>query len=676
MLANVLDYDDGHRLTKGHPGAIVIPAMLAMAEAVDATPTAFLEAVLVGYEVALRAGVLIHDREAQYHASASWGSLGVAVAAGRLLGLDAAALRHAVGIAEYHAPIALMPRAVADPAMTKDTCGWGGLIGITSAQLARRGFTGIDSEFMLADAQLGLGERWGVEELYLKPYPCCRWTQPAVDAALAMHADGARAELIDRIVVRTFAAADLLSRRRPTNTEEMQYSLVWPVATALARGAFGVDEVLTAFDDPAAIALAERTDVVVDEAFTEAFPARRRAALEVRLRDGRTLRSGPVEAGGEPGSDGWEEVVLGKVRRFLQPDAPARIEITTTPPAGAVRGRGRDGLVDLLCFGLAREAGGGPIMTQAAARTQADRLEAIRALAPRFRARARASDDASTFPTENFADLRTADLLALTAPVELGGQGLWSDGAFTPFYEVLEALAHADTSTSQLVQVHSHALGFLARHGSPEQHERFLAPIVAGGQIVASVGSETAPRATAPGVYSSELERDGDGWTVTCSKYFASLGPAADWLLLWLAVPGSEPYPDRTVTVLVPRDAPGVRLVDEWDVVGMRPTVSWSVHVEGLRVDADQVIGAPGAWVRDDPRTFTLAFAANHVGLAGAALEFAVEWVRERPTRPTRTWCSRRSACSPRRCRAPARPSSPPPAPGTRAATPAPRPSP
>ena len=218
VLANVLDYDDGHRLTKGHPGAIVIPAMLAMAEAVDATPTAFLEAVLVGYEVALRAGVLIHDREAQYHASASWGSLGVAVAAGRLLGLDAAALRHAVGIAEYHAPIALMPRAVADPAMTKDTCGWGGLIGITSAQLARRGFTGIDSEFMLADAQLGLGERWGVEELYLKPYPCCRWTQPAVDAALAMHADGARAALIDRIVVRTFAAADLLSRLRPTNT--------------------------------------------------------------------------------------------------------------------------------------------------------------------------------------------------------------------------------------------------------------------------------------------------------------------------------------------------------------------------------------------------------------------------------------------------------------------------
>lgn len=270
-------------------------------------------------------------------------------------------------------------------------------------------------------------------------------------------------------------------------------------------------------------------------------------------------------------------------------------------------------------------------MTHATTTTQAERLQAIAALVPTFRARARASDETSTFPTENFADLRAADLLALTAPLALGGQGLWADGAFTPYYEVLEALAFADTSTAQLVQVHSHALGVLARHGTPEQHERFLEPIVAGGQLVASVGSETAPRAAAPGVYSAELVPDGDGWIVTCTKHFASLGPAADWLLLWLAVPGEGSYPDRTVTVLVPRDAPGVTLVDEWDVVGMRPTVSWGVRVEGVRVDAGQVIGAPGAWVREDPRTFTLAFAANHVGLAAAALELAVDWVRERP---------------------------------------------
>jgi alkylation response protein AidB-like acyl-CoA dehydrogenase len=132
-------------------------------------------------------------------------------------------------------------------------------------------------------------------------------------------------------------------------------------------------------------------------------------------------------------------------------------------------------------------------------------------------------------------------------------------------------------------------------------------------------------------VYSSELVPDGDGWRLTCSKYFASLAPAADWYLIWVAMPGSEPYPDRTVTVLVPRNAPEVTLVDDWDVMGMRPTVSWGVHVKDMHVPAEQVIGPPGAWVRDDPRTFTLAFAANHAGLARAALDFAIEWVRARP---------------------------------------------
>ena len=350
VLANVLDYDDGHRITKGHPGAMVIPAALATAESVGATATQFLEAVLVGYEVAIRAGILLHEREAQYHASAAWGSLGVAVATARLLGLDATKLRHAVGIAEYHAPIALMPRAVADPAMTKDTCGWGGLIGTSAAMLAGRGFTGLDSEFMLTSGDLELGERWEVLELYLKHYPCCRWSQQGIDAALRLRPDPAS---IESVVVRTFAAADLLSRRRPTNTEEMQYSLVWPVATALAHGRFGVEEVLGGFDDPLVARIAERVRIEVDPALTDAFPARRLTDLEVVSSDGTSVRSGPIEAAGEPHTAGWEDVVAGKVQRFLDPDVALPLQIDTTPPIGLVTGRSRDELVRLLAFGLA-----------------------------------------------------------------------------------------------------------------------------------------------------------------------------------------------------------------------------------------------------------------------------------------------------------------------------------
>jgi 2-methylcitrate dehydratase PrpD len=352
VLANALDYDDGHRITKGHPGAMVIPAALATAESVGASTTQFLEAVLVGYEVAIRAGILLHEREAQYHASAAWGSLGVAVASARLLGLDPPELRHAVGIAEYHAPIALMPRAVADPAMTKDTCGWGGMLGTSAALLAGRGFTGLDSEFMLTASDLALGERWEVLELYLKHYPCCRWSQPGIDAALRLRPDPTR---IASVVVRTFAAADLLSRRRPTNTEELQYSLVWPIATALARGRFGVEEVLGGFDDPLVALIAERISVEVDPGLTSAFPARRLSELEIVSSDGTTVRSGVIEAEGEPHTAGWESVVAGKVLRFLDPDVALPLALELTPPARPVSGRSRDELVRLLGFGLGTE---------------------------------------------------------------------------------------------------------------------------------------------------------------------------------------------------------------------------------------------------------------------------------------------------------------------------------
>jgi 2-methylcitrate dehydratase PrpD len=56
-LANALDTDDGHRITKGHPGAIVIPAALATAQLADAPLERFLAAVVVGYEVAIRAAL-------------------------------------------------------------------------------------------------------------------------------------------------------------------------------------------------------------------------------------------------------------------------------------------------------------------------------------------------------------------------------------------------------------------------------------------------------------------------------------------------------------------------------------------------------------------------------------------------------------------------------------------
>ncbi len=81
------------------------------------------------------------------------------------------------------------------------------------------------------------------------------------------------------------------SRRR---TEEAQYSLLWPLASALARGRFGVAEVLGPFTDPAVRAMFERIEIEVDPELTAAFPARRLTAVEIELTSGERLAAGPL----------------------------------------------------------------------------------------------------------------------------------------------------------------------------------------------------------------------------------------------------------------------------------------------------------------------------------------------------------------------------------------------
>ena len=275
-------------------------------------------------------------------------------------------------------------------------------------------------------------------------------------------------------------------------------------------------------------------------------------------------------------------------------------------------------------------------MSATTAELQRERLRRIDELSRVIRSRAAALDDAEQFPSETFGELRAAGLTALTVPTEYGGGGLWWTGHYRPYYELLEALAQVDSVTAQLLQVHSHAVGIVARLASDEQRGLFMPAVVEQGALMASVGSEAKPTGKLADIARTELEElPGGRYRLTCQKYFASGSPAADELLIWTAVPGDGPYHERSLCVLVPRTAPEVEVVDQWDVMGMRATVSHSVMISGYEVPPERVIGTPGAWTRSDPRTFTLAFAANHIGAAGAALEFVTDWVRERPNLAT-----------------------------------------
>ena len=257
-------------------------------------------------------------------------------------------------------------------------------------------------------------------------------------------------------------------------------------------------------------------------------------------------------------------------------------------------------------------------------------LARVDALGPAWRERARALDEAVEFPHENFAEARAAGLHALTLPTEYGGAGWWLPGRFSPWYRVLERMARWETNTAQLLQVHNHAAGIIAFHSDAEQRDRFL-PAIADGAFCASLGSEAHLYENGAEVLESELTRVEGGYRLTARKGFASVAAAAKYLMVWCAVEGDTPYAGRMVFAVVEVDWDGVELLDDWQMLGMRSTISCGVTFDDVFVPDSHVVGTPGGWVTEDQRTFSCAYAANHLGSAQGAFDFLAEYIGGRP---------------------------------------------
>ncbi len=322
--ANALDVDDGFRPAKGHPGAVIIPAALAMAQAENASGARFLEAVAIGYEIAMRAGAIWHDhphRGPSYHGSGSWGSLGAAAACVHLLDLEPRKAENALGIAEYHAPIM---DCVRHPAMVKDGIHWGAFVGLTAAQLGTRGFTGMRSTLYADEYHASmqtLGSDWWIERVYYKFHPCCRWAQPAIAGAIELRTrHNLTPENLVSVKIETFEAATHLGTRRPANTEEAQYSLPYPVACALVHGRVGVPEIVdSGLNDAKVLALSDRIEMTVALDVEARFPDEALARVIVTTSGGRTHRIGPLPAPGDPDSGITFNDLVSKAHRLIDP---------------------------------------------------------------------------------------------------------------------------------------------------------------------------------------------------------------------------------------------------------------------------------------------------------------------------------------------------------------------
>jgi len=326
MTIDAIDAHDGHRLTKGHAGCGVLPAVLALLDSTrNEEGRELLTSVVIGYEVATRAGIALHRTVPDYHSSGSWVSVACAALTARYLDLDTETTRHAIGIAEYHGPRSQMMRCVDHPTMVKDGSGWGAMAGVSAGFLAADGFTGapaitVESDDV-ADLWDDLGSRWYIFEQYFKPHPVCRWGQPSVEAALSLQTEhGFSADEVDHIDVHTFHEGVRLAVRRPLTTEEAQYSLPFPTAAALVHGDVGPAQVSPgSLADPEILRLSDSVVLIEDEAYNKAFPDRRLAHVEVHLRNGTVLTSDPTEARGDPDAHLSQNEIEAKFIRYAEP---------------------------------------------------------------------------------------------------------------------------------------------------------------------------------------------------------------------------------------------------------------------------------------------------------------------------------------------------------------------
>jgi 2-methylcitrate dehydratase PrpD len=337
MTIDALDIHDGYTMTKGHAGAAIIPAALATvsdndyAKGVDGRE--LFVRLVVGYEVALRAGLALHATACDYHTSGAWNALGCAALTARRLGLDSAQTGHALGIAEYHGPRSQMMRCIDHPTMLKDGSGWGAMAGVSAALLAKNGFSGAPALTVEGDEAgefwSDLGSNWLITQQYFKPYAVCRWAQPAIAGALALRENLAvRPEQIKQLRVMTFHEAVRLSVRRPLTTEEAQYSLPFPVAAALVHNHLGPAELSGAgLKDVQVLELADRVELIEDPTLSARFPAERYARVQIETFDGQLIDSGEIEATwgeAEPPTDGELRDKFRWLARTNLPESRAR----------------------------------------------------------------------------------------------------------------------------------------------------------------------------------------------------------------------------------------------------------------------------------------------------------------------------------------------------------------
>lgn len=339
--AHALDYDDMCFVSLAHPSATLVPAALAAGELASASGSAVLDAYVIGFEVEAVLGRAMNPSHYArgWHCTSTFGAVGAAATAARLLGLDADRACHALGIAASSASglkenFGTMTKPLHAGLAARD--------GVTAALLARDGFTaspaaldGVQGLIAAASdatdrspAIADIGQRWEIIEtgITTKLYPSCAATHPALDAILDLRREhDLTADHVRSVTIMVDAVTpSVLLYPAPDTGLQAKFSMPYCAAAALVSGRVGIDAFGDAIHDAAIRDLMARVTMTVDPDLGRTAPSLTQARVALALAEGRVLRAFADGARGYPSRPASEAAVHDKfvdcARRTLTPD--------------------------------------------------------------------------------------------------------------------------------------------------------------------------------------------------------------------------------------------------------------------------------------------------------------------------------------------------------------------
>ncbi|MET3496408.1 acyl-CoA dehydrogenase family protein [Variovorax boronicumulans] len=222
-------------------------------------------------------------------------------------------------------------------------------------------------------------------------------------------------------------------------------------------------------------------------------------------------------------------------------------------------------------------------------------------LSAQFAATAADHDRSGAFPRENFEALQAHGLIGLVAPAAYGG----GSATLATARRVIAAVARGEPATALILTMtylQHHALTRGDNRWPSQLRERVSRDAVERGALINALRVEPALGSPARGgLPSTVARRDGNGWKIDGHKLYTTGIEGLAWLAVWARTHEADETSPRTGVFLVPRHAPGVRVIASWDHLGLRASGSHEVIFENVAIDLDHAVDlrAPADWAPD-----------------------------------------------------------------------------